>query len=422
MSVSTPYTSWEIQTASPFQSPSSTPLHTQINTSTPSTAHSFLARSLGIEDPNIKLQSMALPTTQYSPHQSAPNHLPYPPVVHGITGPPVASTIREPFQSTVSGGFSINGPPIAIQAPPESPLCLNLEKKQYCFGNADCRLKHLLGELVCDSLVAGKSCERRNCRRQHPNEITFEWLQRKVQADLSLDKDKWAEEMVKRRIEFRWHAWAGEYCPHSFKACNMSGCLKQHPNLGTASTHWRSTSKRLASSSSSSSNTTSSASSSEKVPKIDLVDVTSREEEVGLIRSTILCRSARTWTITKLIRISNSKLKDRFDIFMDQSMKSAGSKERLQTDFVCHGTSTANCDAIAQNGFDTKYIRRTALGPGHYFALAPDVSLGYCAGSNTMLICEVIHSLLVFHPAHNVYVVKDDHAILPRYIMYFSVT
>lgn len=91
-------------------------------------------------------------------------------------------------------------------------------------------------------------------------------------------------------------------------------------------------------------------------------------------------------------------------------------KDQRKTIIAFHGTAAQNADGICANGFDASRRARQVYGPGEYFGLAADISLGYCQGGNRILICELLLGKEgVDHQTFNNFIVmKDPKHELPR--------
>ena len=108
-----------------------------------------------------------------------------------------------------------------------------------------------------------------------------------------------------------------------------------------------------------------------------------------------------------------NKFKDRY-----QSLP----KNQRTTQLAFHGTSEANIPSICANGYDPSRRAGQACGPGEYFALSPNTSMGYCRGGKKMLLNELLLGQQgVHHTRHgDVIVMKDPAHDLPRFIITFQ--
>ena len=97
-------------------------------------------------------------------------------------------------------------------------------------------------------------------------------------------------------------------------------------------------------------------------------------------------------------------------------------KHQHTTQLAFHGTAEANIQSICTNGFDPSKRSGQSYGPGEYFAVSPDIPLGYCQGGKKMLLNEL---LLGQHGTHHtqhgdIIVMKDPAHNLPRFVITFQ--
>jgi len=97
-------------------------------------------------------------------------------------------------------------------------------------------------------------------------------------------------------------------------------------------------------------------------------------------------------------------------------------KNQRTTQLAFHGTPEANIPSICAKGYDSSRRRGQAYGPGEYFALSPDVSMGYCGSGRKMLLNELLLGQNgVHHTQHGgIIVMKDPVHDLPRFIITFQ--
>lgn len=88
-----------------------------------------------------------------------------------------------------------------------------------------------------------------------------------------------------------------------------------------------------------------------------------------------------------------------------------------------HGTKEGNAYKIAQDGFKAALNTRSAYGHGTYFATRADVSKLYAPRSQTdcnfMILAKVCVNVHGHEKTPGIYVMEDDDAILPQYIIAF---
>ena len=89
---------------------------------------------------------------------------------------------------------------------------------------------------------------------------------------------------------------------------------------------------------------------------------------------------------------------------------------------VFHGTTAAAIQPIVNAGFSPNHRLHNAYGVGTYFALNPEVSVGYCRGHNQMFLCKVLYD-----PSHDryvsgsgFYVIANSASCLPLFLITFA--
>lgn len=97
-------------------------------------------------------------------------------------------------------------------------------------------------------------------------------------------------------------------------------------------------------------------------------------------------------------------------------------KHHQKTCLAFHGTAEGNIQSICSNGYDPKRRSGQAYGTGEYFAVKPDIPLGYCKGGKKMLLNELLLGQAgVHHTQHgDIVVMKNPDHDLPRYIITFK--
>jgi len=79
-----------------------------------------------------------------------------------------------------------------------------------------------------------------------------------------------------------------------------------------------------------------------------------------------------------------------------------------------HCTAPQNIEGIIKNGFDmTK--------DGIYFAYDAGVSVSYCKQGKQIFICELLDVATKWEKSTNFYIVNDERAILPLYLITFKI-
>ena len=92
------------------------------------------------------------------------------------------------------------------------------------------------------------------------------------------------------------------------------------------------------------------------------------------------------------------------------------------TTLAFHGTAEGNIQSICNSGYDLRKRKRQEHGDGEYFAVSPDIPLGYCSGGKKILLNEL---LLGKHGTHHtrhgdIVVMKNPAHDLPRFIIEFQ--
>lgn len=97
-------------------------------------------------------------------------------------------------------------------------------------------------------------------------------------------------------------------------------------------------------------------------------------------------------------------------------------QSQRQTCLAFHGTSGSNIDSILTNGYDPKKRSGQAYGSGEYFAVTPNIPLGYCKGGKKMLLNELLLGQQgTHHTKHgDIIVMKNPPHDLPRYTITFQ--
>ena len=97
-------------------------------------------------------------------------------------------------------------------------------------------------------------------------------------------------------------------------------------------------------------------------------------------------------------------------------------KHQRTTQLAFHGTAEANIQSICTNGFDPSRRSGQAYGTGEYFAVSPNIPLGYCKGGKKMLLAELLLGQQgTHHTRHgDIVVMKDPAHDLPRFIITFQ--
>jgi len=95
-----------------------------------------------------------------------------------------------------------------------------------------------------------------------------------------------------------------------------------------------------------------------------------------------------------------------------------------------HGTAPGNILSIVEQGFDAGRRAGQACGSGEYFAKDPEVSYGYCAGGQYMLVCQLCLGHESTTQANEdgdhiwvpgfCYVISQPSQVLPLYIVRFG--
>ena len=97
-------------------------------------------------------------------------------------------------------------------------------------------------------------------------------------------------------------------------------------------------------------------------------------------------------------------------------------KHQRTTQLAFHGTAEANIQSICSNGFDPSRRSGQAYGPGEYFAVNPNIPLGYCKGGKKLLLNELLLGQQgTHHTRHgDIVVMKDPAHDLPRFVITFQ--
>jgi len=97
-------------------------------------------------------------------------------------------------------------------------------------------------------------------------------------------------------------------------------------------------------------------------------------------------------TLHKVVRISNENLNRLYEA-MESTIKRENNGNANEREFLFHGTSSAGADGIEEYGFDNRFYKVGAWGPGAYFADTVLKSHGFTDTNSTtkeILVCKVL--------------------------------
>lgn len=298
-----------------------------------------------------------------------------------------------------------------------------------------------------------QNCHKSGCPKQHPNEITFEYLITQICKYVGIDVKDWNARAERGEYLVFWKGDSTQ-CPKR-SACPDQNCKHQHPewivtqslipavqslfvsddadslndNFNVPVGFHGFYGKVISSPSSSSSSSTTTASVSGgsakkegelKAIEFSLINVTNIRSHMAAIQE-VFNRNTKQykWEIVEAFHIQNEMLRERFFKYR----KALRNKLHIlpATHKVCHGTKQAGWDNIPRDGFKAEFRKRELYGSGHYFSLDPVVAHSYSNGCNMIIICDVVHESLSFESKMEYFIVPDDDAILPLYMVRYKV-
>lgn len=145
-------------------------------------------------------------------------------------------------------------------------------------------------------------------------------------------------------------------------------------------------------------------------------DVTSSIQHITHVKM-IMTAQGKLLDIVKLEQLKVPYVKKRYEALRNECRTQ---NKPFSTLNGFHGTVPQNIEAIINNGFDMTKVIRTTYGPGLYFAHDAGVSVSYCKHGKQMFMCELLDVATKWDKNTNYYIVQDERAILPLYLITFS--
>merc|ERR1719427_189869 len=98
--------------------------------------------------------------------------------------------------------------------------------------------------------------------------------------------------------------------------------------------------------------------------------------------------SSQSYKIDCVDLLKNQKLWDKFSAKQEEFQKAGKNSKPLM---IFHGTPGQNIDSIVRNNFSVEKIANGRVyGDGVYFSECPEISIKYSAGTNQLLLCQVL--------------------------------
>lgn len=399
--------------------------------------------------PSYHTFAQASPTSsgQYSPHPhpltgsgsttSSPSSRQMPSV--DTYSPQIIVDQREPLSNTTEMIYRAD---VSIQT---NGHCTDWYFRHWCrcIHTMTTVTLHPPWETVCASTLKGATCSRPNCPYQHPNSTVLRLLLAEAAAELSILKSLPGDrsDLVDPQT-YRIRTLNPKEC--LTKGCSSPTCFLQHKVVDSTRSHVSGSSSASSATYSTSSNQTPPASSqpiglsssqpSNHAPATAQPSIAPSVVDAPYIISAVqptepewaqvleILVSSNSSTLLKLealTRITNAPIRERFN-----TVGAAAVQPITWTLF--HGTTYNNASSIAKQGFNRTKIKRQGLGSGHYFTAAPIMAYFWSGDQGmirTVVLVEVVASSTKEVPQSDgapFYIVGDDAAILPRYIMRLS--
>eukprot|EP01083_Nonionella_stella_P016597 46361_1 len=127
-------------------------------------------------------------------------------------------------------------------------------------------------------------------------------------------------------------------------------------------------------------------------PQLMELDLNHDNEAIKTSKAFFATVPSNKYTITKIERIHNCYLWDKFYL-QRESMKKLLGKEAVNDKYLWHGSSIDIINKIIRQGFRKEFNYKTAYGDGSYFATNALYSVSYCKSGNgtyQMLYCGVL--------------------------------
>jgi len=148
------------------------------------------------------------------------------------------------------------------------------------------------------------------------------------------------------------------------------------------------------------------------------MDVTHRVEYMSWVKI-VMQSQGKDIVIVKLVKLELPKIHKKFEELKDEHTRN---QRVFSTITGFHGTQPQNIEAITKNGFDISKIQRSLYGHGLYFARDAGVAINYASPGNQIFLCNLIDIDLTWVQQHNYYIVRNDRAILPLYLITYAIT
>lgn len=413
--------------------PSSSELPTSSTLPHVSVLHTSLPQSASAQPAKSYPVTGAAPHTYYAASQRSPQpngSLPTAPT-HFTSLPATTSTFSAISPEQRPGSIVSHREPLSVETelvyradiislPPG--VCKDFYYRHYCGCEATQTPSpsHTSNEVVCNASMRGVSCTYRDCAFQHPNSTIIRSLRSEIQAEFALLSSQTHFPITAPKLPkiYRIRPLDANDCK-TF-ACTSPTCYLQHRILDNVPAHSQpaapsAPSPAPAPSSSSPNRSLSSSGVSSAPSTLTILKENDREWE-QVVQLLVSSNSASLLKLQQLTRINHAPTQERFIRFRSTTTQPA-------TWTLFHGTSWGNALSIANNGFDHTKTKRDAHGKGHYLTAAPIMAYFWSGDqgvTKTVILVEVVASATLEVPQSDgspSYIVGQDEAILPRYLL-----